>query len=295
MIELIDKGHIYVAQPPLYKVTRGKKQEYIYDDRELQKKLITLGAEDTVMEFENNKKEKLDNSKLGKLLQLLTQMEEYTKMLRKKGISLDKFIGLRDKKSGNLPLYKVTYKGEISYLYSEEELEKFIKKKQEAEGRELEILEEDDTVEIEQEKAEGVVKVIEYHEGKEIEKTTRTIEGYGLSIDEYFNGNSSKEPRYKLLSGDLEIYAHSLNEVLAKIREIGRKGLEIQRYKGLGEMNAEELAETTMNINTRTLLRVKVEDAAKADSIFSILAGKDVQRRREFIEKHSLEVRNLDI
>ena len=98
-----------------------------------------------------------------------------------------------------------------------------------------------------------------------------------------------------MLSGDLEIYAHSLNEVLAKIREIGRKGLEIQRYKGLGEMNAEELAETTMNINTRTLLRVKVEDAAKADSIFSILAGKDVQRRREFIEKHSLEVRNLDI
>jgi len=174
-------------------------------------------------------------------------------------------------------------------------LEKFIKRKQEAEGRELEILEEDDTVEAEQEKGEGVIKVIEYHEGKEIEKTTRMIEGYGLSIDEYFNGNSSKEPRYKLLSGDLEIYAHSLNEVLAKIREIGRKGLEIQRYKGLGEMNAEELAETTMNINTRTLLRVKVEDAAKADSIFSILAGKDVQRRREFIEKHSLEVRNLDI
>src|SRR3989339_577762 len=223
MIELIDKGHIYVAQPPLYKVTKGKKQEYIYDDRELQKKLITLGTDDTVMEFENNK--------------------------------------------------------------------------QEAEGRELEILEEDDTVESEreQEKAEGVIKVIEYHEGKEIEKTTRMIEGYGLSIDEYFNGNSSKEPRYKLLSGDLEIYACSLNEVLAKIREIGRKGLEIQRYKGLGEMNAEELAETTMNINTRTLLRVKVEDAAKADSIFSILAGKDVQRRREFIEKHSLEVRNLDI
>ena len=129
-------------------------------------------------------------------------MEEYTKMLRKKGISLDKFIGLRDKKSGNLPLYKVTYKGEISYLYSEEELEKFIKMKQEAEGRELEILEEDDTVEVEQEKekAEGVIKYIEYHEGKEVEKTIRMIESYGLSIDEYFNGNSSKEPRYKLLS-----------------------------------------------------------------------------------------------
>ena len=89
--------------------------------------------------------------------------------------------------------------------------------------------------------------------------------------------------------------AHSLNEILSKVREMGRKGLEIQRYKGLGEMNAEELAETTMNINTRTLLRVKVEDAAKADAIFSTLAGKDVQRRREFIEKHALEAKNLDI
>jgi len=295
MIQLIDKGHIYVAQPPLYKVTRGKKQEYIYDDRELQKRLITLGTDGTVMEFVNDKKEKLDNSKLGKLLQHLAQMEEYTKILRKKGMSLDKFISLRDKKSGSLPLYKVTHKGEISYLYSEEELEKFIKKTEQEAGGELEILEEDDAIETVQEKKEGAIEVIEYHEGKEIEKTTRAIESYGVSVDAYFEGNTGQKPLYKLLSGDIEAFAYSLNEVLAKIREIGRKGMEIQRYKGLGEMNAEELAETTMSINSRTLLKVKVEDAAKADSIFSILAGKDVQRRREFIEKHSLEVRNLDI
>ncbi len=295
MIQLIDKGHIYVAQPPLYKVTRGKKQEYIYDDRELQKKLITLGTDGTVMEFANDKNEKLDNSKLGKLLQHLAQMEEYTKILRKKGMSLDKFISLRDKKSGSLPLYKVTRKGEISYIYSEEELEKFIKKTEQEAGGELEILEEDDAIETVQEKKEGAIEVIEYHEGKEIEKTTKVIESYGVSIDAYFAGNTGQKPLYKLLSGDIEVFAYSLNEVLAKIREIGRKGMEIQRYKGLGEMNAEELAETTMSINTRTLLKVKVEDAAKADSIFSILAGKDVQRRREFIEKHSLEVRNLDI
>ena len=116
----------------------------------------------------------------------------------------------------------------------------------------------------------------------------RMIESFGFSIDEYFEGHSSKEPRYRLVSGDIEMQAHSLNEILSKVREMGRKGLEIQRYKGLGEMNAEELAETTMNINTRTLLRVKVEDAAKADAIFSTLAGKDVQRRREFIEKQRI-------
>jgi DNA gyrase subunit B len=296
MIELIEKGHIYIAQPPLYKVTRNKKQEYIYDDRELQKKLIALGGEGTIMEIDSGEKRTLDNSKLGKLLQLLMQMEECAKMLRKKGVSLDKFLGLRDKKSGNLPLYKVSYKGETSHIYSEEELEGFIKEKQQAEGKELEILEEDDIAEAGQGNGEGEIEVIEYHEGREIEKIIRMIENLGFSIDEYLHGNNNGgKPKYKLVSGDMETYAYSLGEVLSKVREIGRKGLEIQRYKGLGEMNAEELAETTMNVNTRTLLRVKVEDAAKADAIFSTLAGKDVQRRREFIEKHALEVRNLDI
>jgi DNA gyrase subunit B len=295
MIDLIEKGHVYIAQPPLYKVTKNKRLEYIYDDRELQKTLITLGIEGTVMEIENGKREKLDNAKLKKLLQLLVQMEENVKLLRKKGISLDRLLKLRDKKSGNLPLYKVSYRGETSYVYSEEELEKFIKEKQQAEGRELEIFEEEDAEEEKRGKEEGEIEVIEYHESKEIEKTIRMIESYTFSVDECFDGNNSKKPKYKLISDNIEMYAYSLSEVLLKIREIGRKGLDIQRYKGLGEMNAEELAETTMNVNTRTLMRVKVEDAAKADSIFSTLAGKDVQRRKEFIEKHALEVKNLDV
>ena len=295
MIDLIDKGHIYVAQPPLYKVTKNKRQEYIYDDRELQKKLITLGVDGTVMEINSTKKESLNNSKLGKLLQLLVQMEEYVKILRKKRISLDKFLGLRHKKNRNFPLYKVSYKGEALYIYSEEELEKCIKEKQTEEGRELEIAEGEDAAGAKQEKEESAFEVIEYHESREIEKIIREIEEYGFSIDEYFNGHDQEKPRYKLISGDTEIFAQSLSEVLSKIREIGRKGLEIQRYKGLGEMNAEELAETTMSVSTRTLLRVKVEDAVKADAIFSTLAGKDVQRRREFIEKHALEARNLDV
>lgn len=295
MIELIDKGHIYIAQPPLYKVKKHKKQEYIYDDRELQKSLITLGAEGTVMEMENGKKEKLDNSKLKKLLQLLIQIEEYVKTLRKKGISLDRFLKLRNKESGSFPLYKVSYRKGVSYLYSEEELEKFIQEKQQAEGKELEVMEENGVGETKQEREEGAISYIEYHESKEIEKTVKMIENYVFSIDEYFGECTGEKPRYKLISDDTEIYAHSLNDVLLKIREIGRKGLEIQRYKGLGEMNAEELAETTMSISTRTLLKVKVEDAAKADAIFSTLAGKDVQRRKEFIEKHALEVKNLDI
>jgi DNA gyrase subunit B len=87
----------------------------------------------------------------------------------------------------------------------------------------------------------------------------------------------------------------SLAEILQAVRDIGQRGLEIQRYKGLGEMNADELAETTMGPGTRILLRVRLEDADKADHIFTVLAGKDVSRRRQYIEEHALEVRNLDV
>ncbi|MEK7359875.1 MAG: DNA topoisomerase (ATP-hydrolyzing) subunit B [Planctomycetota bacterium] len=294
MITLIDKGHIYVAQPPLYKVKKNKKIEYIYDDKELQKTLVTLGAEDTVLEFVNGKKEKLDSSKLKKLLQHLTHIEESEKILKRKGISLDKFLKLRDKETGKLPLYKVTHQGKVNFVYTEEDLEKFTKQKESAAGKELEVVENS-----EKEQASGIreeaIEIVPYHESKELEKTIQAIENYVHSIDSCIGDNDAGKCDYKLVSGENEIPVKSLSDVLSKVREMGRKGLEIQRYKGLGEMNAEELAETTMNINTRTLLKVKVEDAIKADSIFSTLAGKDVQRRREFIEKHALEVRNLDV
>ncbi len=87
----------------------------------------------------------------------------------------------------------------------------------------------------------------------------------------------------------------ALCELLTKVKEVGKNGLSIQRYKGLGEMNAEELATTTMDLSTRTLLKVKIEDGIKADEIFSILSGKDVQQRREYIQAHALDVKNLDI
>ncbi|MEK7776472.1 MAG: DNA gyrase subunit B, partial [Planctomycetota bacterium] len=182
----------------------------------------------------------------------------------------------------------------ILKILEKEDLEKFTKQKESAAGKELEVVENS-----EQEQARGIIEeaieIVPYHESKELEKTIQAIENYVHSIDSCIGDNDTGKCDYKLVSGENEIPVKSLSDVLSKVREMGRKGLEIQRYKGLGEMNAEELAETTMNINTRTLLKVKVEDAIKADSIFSTLAGKDVQRRREFIEKHALEVRNLDV
>jgi DNA gyrase subunit B len=124
----------------------------------------------------------------------------------------------------------------------------------------------------------------------------KLIEKEGFKAEDFFKGSEENElPRAKLKCDETELDIYSLGELLPKIKEIGKKGLDIQRYKGLGEMNAEELAITTMDSSSRTLLRVKIEDAMKADEIFSTLSGKDVQRRREYIETHALDVKNLDV
>ena len=101
--------------------------------------------------------------------------------------------------------------------------------------------------------------------------------------------------KFELHSGDDKYPAASLGDICANIRQIGVKGIEIKRFKGLGEMNADQLWETTMNPKTRTLLSVKLDDAGEADRLFSILMGSDVEKRRNFIRDHALEVQNLDI
>ncbi len=140
------------------------------------------------------------------------------------------------------------------------------------------------------------IEVQEFHESGEIENTVKMIEKEGFKAEDFFKGQEEKKlPRAKLIYDDTELDIYSLGELLPNIKEVGKKGLDIQRYKGLGEMNAEELAITTMNSSSRTLLRVKIEDAIKADKTFSILSGKDVKQRREYIETHALDVKNLDV
>ena len=104
-----------------------------------------------------------------------------------------------------------------------------------------------------------------------------------------------QEPRYHLRRGDQTRGLEDLRGLLAAVREAGEKGLQVTRFKGLGEMNAEELRQTTLDPENRTLLRVRMEDASAADDLFRILMGEKVEPRREYIEKHALEARNLDV
>ncbi|MFQ5712667.1 MAG: DNA topoisomerase (ATP-hydrolyzing) subunit B [Candidatus Scalinduaceae bacterium] len=291
MPDLINRGNIYIAQPPLYKVTKKRKQEYLYDDKELQKTMVSMGADEAVVEVCNGETKRLGGDKLKKFVSLLEKMERYDKMLNKKGASFKDYIGGR--REGSYPLYKVIYNGQERYLYSDGELNDLVKRHQKEKGSSIEIVEED----IEKGRnGEDAIRVTEFHESKEIENTVKLIENEGLKIEAYFEepGNRKLPPINLIYNGN-KMCVSSLCELLTKVREVGKGGLSIQRYKGLGEMNAEELAATTMNSSTRTLLKVKIEDGIKADKIFSTLSGKDVQQRREYIETHALDVKNLDV
>lgn len=297
MPELIERGNIFIAQPPLYKIKKKKRQEYLFDDKELQESLISLGIDDAVVETCGREPVKLSGEKLKKFLDLMEKMEEYEWHFTKKkrqskiGISFQEYLG--KKRNGNYPMFKAVCDGQEKYLYSDKELNTLIKQQQKAKGKEIEV----EDVDVEKgEVSKDSIERLEFSESMEIEKTVKMIEKEGFNAEDFFkeseNGNS---PKAKLTYEDTTLDIYSLNELLPKIKEVGKKGLDIQRYKGLGEMNAEELAVTTMNPESRTMLRVKIEDAIKADDIFTILAGKDVQRRREYIETHALDVKNLDV
>ncbi len=297
MPELIDRGNIFIAQPPLFKIKRKKRQEYVYGDKELQDSLISIGIDEAVVETCDKEPIKLSGDKLKKFLGLLEKMEEYSlhftkkKRQSKKGISFKEYLEKRH--DGSYPMYRVAYNGQEEYMYSDEELNRLVKQQQEEKGNSVEIND------VDEERGEGnknSIEVQEFHESREIENTVKMIEKDGFKAEGFFKGSEENElPCAKLICEDTALEIYSLGALVPNIKEIGKKGLDIQRYKGLGERNAEELAITTMDSSSRTLLRVKIEDAMKADEMFSTLSGKDVKRRREYIETHALDVKNLDV
>jgi DNA gyrase subunit B len=142
----------------------------------------------------------------------------------------------------------------------------------------------------------------ELHEVARINQISEQLnKDYGLDLNDYLLkpaktvSGEAIETKFQLTNGEDSYEIASLGDICPGIRQIGGKGVEIKRFKGLGEMNADQLWDTTMNPETRTLLNVKVEDAGEADRLFSILMGDNVEERRNFIQEHALEVQNLDV
>jgi DNA gyrase subunit B len=313
MHQLIEKGHIYIAQPPLYKIKRGKREEYIETEEQMSDLLLDLGSENlTLVRIKD--KEKVADKKLLELFGLLVSLNKISSGIERRGVEMRKYLSLRDKKTKSLPLYRVKVEGEDQFLYNDDELAEVVKKFEKKKGKEIDLGE----VQEEGKKQTLIHKeldLVEFFEADELYETIKQLEKLGLDIDDCYACSEepkAQEPKsskasknkeafkknmlYRVEKKDAEpVYLENLSEVLKFVQAEGKKGLTIQRYKGLGEMNPEQLWETTMDPEKRTVLKVTLEDAMEADKTFTTLMGDEVDPRREFIHKYAREVRNLDI
>ncbi|MFH1718206.1 MAG: DNA topoisomerase (ATP-hydrolyzing) subunit B [Planctomycetota bacterium] len=317
MPQLFLANMIFIAQPPLYEVkAKGKKQsEYVLSENQMRKRMITRGLEGTELIIANGKNGKgadgepqsksgrqktgeqavesrVSGKAVAELVKILAEAERIITVLNRRGINFIDFVGAYYSPSkGGLPQFRVCAEGREEAYYKREEYEKRLeelKRRTEtsAEGQE----EEEDIVAEELHEVDRINQINEQLKtqfGLELTdfllKPSRTVSGEALPT------------KFRLVNGEDKYDIASLGDICTGIRQIGGKGIEIKRFKGLGEMNADQLWDTTMNPNTRTLLRVKLDDAGEADRLFSILMGDDVEKRRNFIRDHALEVQNLDV
>jgi DNA gyrase subunit B len=288
MPDLVEKGHLFIAQPPLYKVKRGKQERYLKDENSLEDYLIEIGTENVRVRPTAN-----GHGLAGQPLQTFI----------KKVLRWEKLMGMiaRKRKSRSViecllmeeDFSEETLKDEAALKRFQSQIASYVNLISPEEAPISCGLEEDaehgcfKLVCSTRSNGTGITTVINRDflaspEFKELKRLFSEFTGLGY-------------PPYSVENGEAEHKLRSLTGLLEYILEGGKKGQYIQRYKGLGEMNPEQLWETTMNPETRVLLQVRVEDAVEADRIFSTLMGDEVEPRREFIQEYALTVRNLDI
>lgn len=300
MYQLVAAGHVYVAQPPLFRVRSKKQVYYVQTEEEMKTQLLDQGLGEGI--FLPGDGREIAGDEMKKLCRTLAGLEDALLALERRGISLRDHAARRDEASGKLPLYHVFFGTEEHWFANRENLESFVDGKEQETGGELATGKADENKPggggaAESDPTGEQLIVIELHEVRSINAGLKELETVGFGIESLLpeDRTGTEEPRYILRRGENEIGLEDLRGLLAAVRRAGEKGLTITRFKGLGEMNAEELRETTLDPANRTLLRVSMDDAAAADDLFRVLMGEKVEPRREFIERHALDVRNLDV
>ena len=305
MYRLVAEGHVYVAQPPLFRVRSKKSVYYVQTEEEMKTQLLDQGLGEGV--FYPGDGREISGEEMQKLCRTLSGLEDALLALERRGVSLRDHAERRDPQSGKLPMFHVYYGADERWFTSRKELESFVKGKEKSAGGELAIGRADEnqpgsaqpsgaspgTAET----GDAQLVVVDLHEVRSINAGLAELTGMGFDIQSLLpqDRTGSEDSRYTLRRGENEIGLDDLRGLLSAVRRAGEKGLTITRFKGLGEMNAEELRDTTLDPSARTLLRVTMTDAAAADDLFRVLMGEKVEPRREFIERHALDVTNLDI
>jgi DNA gyrase subunit B len=283
----VDRGYLYIAQPPLYRLKKGKKELYLKNEAALEEYLLESATENVLLKTATNQ-DGIVGEKIKKLAKDLNRYKKILKALDRKIDSrlIDALVqvtkitkgDLKDTEKLTLALAKLN----SHFSIHEPDL--------------LNVL-----LKIEEDSEHGGYRIIAPVSPKGIKRNTKI--DYLLLDSPEFEELLELRKKIEVIGigpftleiDDESFELQHLEELVSKINEIAKKGLQIQRYKGLGEMNPEQLWETTMDPKKRTLLQVRVEDAFEADKLFSTLMGDLVEPRREFIASNALSVRNLDI
>ena len=345
MPQLITAGHVFIAQPPLYLVTRKRHKEYVLDERQMRETLLNLGLDGTTLQVRDPASiaatpqtlAEHTGAKLRELAETLDLLADNIHIVERRGIGFPELMAHR--KAGRWPTHWLLVDGRNIFCHSAQEYETqlaahalptddetFTNGSAPANGSAPSSLPTDlsgvalakpeapaqvggsaatngngEPARPDQPPATRVRKRAELHEVREIDKLFDRLRAQGLDTDDFLirreeDVTGQKSPaRYILLNESDARELDNISQIAPGIREIGSKDMEIKRFKGLGEMNAEQLWETTMDPARRVLLRVKTDEAAEADRMFSLLMGDNVEQRRDFIEANALEVKNLDV
>jgi DNA gyrase subunit B len=296
MYELVAAGHVYVAQPPLFRVRTKSSTYYVQTEEEMRSQLLDLGLADSA--FEPGDGRTIEGDQMAKLVRTLAALEESLIALERRGISLREHAERQEPDTGKLPVYHVLVNGHEEWFTTRQQLDNFVEQQEKATGGQVNVdVGLQPGTDGEQGPQRAHLRIIELHEVRTINTLLGDLAELGFDIDSLIPAERTGEEgaRYTLRRGESETGLEDLRGLPAAIRSAGEKGLQITRFKGLGEMNAEELRETTLDPANRTLLRVRMDDVGEADNLFRVLMGDQVEPRREFIQKHALDVRNLDV
>lgn len=295
MQDLITNGFVYIAQPPLYGVKRKKSLQYIRSEKEMDAYQLKLGTSDVEVKLASHS-ENLDEIALKRLVDTILELEAFLVSVEKKGIPFVEFIRKRNDE-GQFPRYLVQIGEDSRLIYSFEEFQELKEHDEENQRRihaetiahlpEEEIKEGYDNIQLKS------LHYVELFNEQTLHEITEKLSIFGFALKDYSISDTKLLDIFDESGVVKPIYM--LKEMIEYFRENGRKGIQIQRYKGLGEMNADQLWDTTMDPKNRALYQVTLPDAVAADRMFTVLMGEEVAPRRAFIENHALSVKNLDI
>ncbi|MCS7316415.1 MAG: DNA gyrase subunit B, partial [Bryobacteraceae bacterium] len=282
MQELITRGHIYVAQPPLYRIRKGKKDYYIKDEKEFLREILRRATENLAVETapeEGGSPQRLEGAELRNFLVALDEYRHMFERMERR---------LRDRRAVAViadPALNLDRKGDFGVQQNLEA----VRERLTAAGLPAELRCDEEhsswaAVFRDATQAERVigVELVSLPEYRRLRALARQIAPYS-------------RPPFQVIKDSSRHTLPGWEQLLDYVKSEGMRDAQVQRYKGLGEMNAEQLWETTMDPEKRTLLQVRLEDAVEAEEIFSTLMGEDVEARRRFIEENALDVRNLDV